>query len=106
MSENPYSKVTPAHITALLEPIEDPEVGVGIVDLGLIYDVRVDGGKVEVDMTLTSLGCPAGEFLYQMVSDTVRNAPGVESSTVNLVWDPPWGPDRINPEVRFALDLM
>ena len=106
MTDNPYDKLSPAHIEALLEPVTDPELGIGIVDLGLVYDIRVDAGAVEVDMTFTSYGCPAGDYLYQEVTNVLSSAEGVDSVKVNVVWDPPWDPGRVNPEVRFALGLL
>ncbi len=105
MNREFIGKITPEHITALLEPITDPDLGIGIVDLGLVYDVRVEDGKVEVDMTLTSMGCPAGEYIFDAVRRVIEGADGVLSVKVNLVWDPPWDMERVNPEIRYALNL-
>ncbi len=98
--------LTTEHISALLESVTDPDLGIGIVDLGLVYDVRIEDGEVEVDMTLTSMGCPAGEFLYKEVESVLARAEGVKSVKVNLVWDPPWDPDRVSPEIRYMMDYM
>ncbi len=86
-----------------LVPVIDPELGFSVVDLGLIYDVRTDGSRVEVDMTFTSMGCPQGDHLYELVRKEVSGVDGVEDTVVNIVWDPPWSGDRVNPEIRFAL---
>jgi metal-sulfur cluster biosynthetic enzyme len=88
-----------------LTPIVDPDLGLSITDLGLIYDVRISPQRIEVDMTLTSMGCPAGEYLYDTVCQTLRKIDGIEDVVVNLVWDPPWSEERVAPEVRFALGL-
>ncbi len=76
-----------------LEPIQDPELLVGIVDLGLIYDVvNRDNGHVHVIMTLTSPGCPYGPQLISQVENEVKIMDGVEKATVELTWNPPWDP--------------
>jgi metal-sulfur cluster biosynthetic enzyme len=98
--------LTAEKVVQLLEAVVDPDLGIGIVDLGLVYDIRLEDGQLEVDMTLTSMGCPAGEYLYNEVETVLTQAEGVKSVKVNLVWDPPWGPDRVNPEVRYALDYL
>jgi len=86
-----------------LRRVKDPEVGLNIVDLGLIYEVSVDGADVTVDMSLTSPGCPAGPQILQEAEEQVRGMPGVGGVAVNLVWSPPWTPDRIEPRVRAYL---
>lgn len=80
-----------------LRPIIDPELMISIVELGLIYDVKVeDGGrKAEVLMTLTSPGCPIGPELMAAVDHSARGVPGVEEAQVRLVWDPPWDPVKM-----------
>lgn len=77
-----------------LKSILDPEMQIGIVDLGLIYDVALqdDGKKVHVLMTLTTPMCPYGPALVSQVEGLVRQLPGVEESKVTMVWDPPWDP--------------
>ena len=86
--------ITKEAVLELLRPIMDPEIQIGIVDLGLIYDVSIgnEGKKVEVKMTLTALGCPYGPMLLAQVEDAIRLLPGVEETNVSLVWDPPWDP--------------
>lgn len=77
-----------------IKPIEDPELHLGIVDLGLIYGVKMEneGKKVQVDMTLTSIACPVGPQLRASVHAAVAKLPGIEDVYVNLVFNPPWNP--------------
>ena len=76
-----------------LKPIQDPEIRIGIVDLGLVYDALIeDDGKVTVKMTLTTPGCPYGEMVMTMVHKAVGQLEGVTSVEVKLVWSPPWDP--------------
>ncbi len=84
-----------------LSKIIDPEIGHSIVELGLIYKVDVDKKNVHVLMTFTSPFCPAGEFLVDSVSDTVKHLGG--KPRVEVTFDPPWGPDKIHPELRAVL---
>lgn len=86
-----------------LKNVIDPELGLNIVDLGLIYDVEVEGGQATVTMTLTSPGCPAGGQIMAAAQEAARGADGVDDADVKLVWKPFWTPDRIDPDVRAAL---
>lgn len=90
---------------ALLNNVIDPELGVGIVDLGLIYDVEIKNGRAAVTMTLTSMGCPVGPSIIAQVEEIAEEIPDVEEVSVNLVWEPAWTPDRMNPDVRAMLNL-
>jgi len=96
---------TEAEIRKALRTVKDPELNLDLVVLGLIYDMKIDGGKVEVTMSLTSPMCPvAGELLNQ-AREAVEKVPGVESAEVELTFSPPWTADRIPPTVRAALGL-
>ena len=96
---------TEAEIRKALRKVKDPELNLDLVVLGLIYDIKIDGGKVEVTMSLTSPMCPvAGELLNQ-AREAVETVPGVESAEVELTFSPPWTADRINPTIRAALGL-
>jgi metal-sulfur cluster biosynthetic enzyme len=75
-----------------LRQVVDPEIGCNIVDLGLIYGVAIDRGRVEVKMTLTTPGCPMHESIRQGAQLALLNIPAVEEASVELVWDPPWHP--------------
>ena len=83
-----------------LRKVKDPEAGINIVDLGLVYDVSIDQGKVDVKMTLTSPACPAGPQIMGDADDTIRTLEGVRDVRIELVWDPYWTPERIDPKVR------
>ena len=74
-----------------------------IVDLGLMYDVNVDGPKVHVLFTLTSMGCPVGPMIEQQIHDTVAALTGVEHVETELTWDPPWSPERMSEDAKFIL---
>lgn len=92
---NPYYHV--------LNMVVDPEVGVGIVDMGLIYHVEERDGIVSVTMTLTSMGCPAGPQLTTDVDSVLRMQDGVKDVEIEVVWDPAWNPEMMNPEIRQML---
>lgn len=83
-----------------LRRVKDPELNLNIVDLGLIYEVTVDGSTVRVDMSLTSPGCPSGPEIMSDAEQQLRGLPGVSDVVMNLVWSPPWTPERIEPRVR------
>jgi metal-sulfur cluster biosynthetic enzyme len=95
--------VTEEQVREALKQIEDPEVGLNIVDLGLVYDVEVDGAAVTVNMTLTSPACPVGPQILNGSKMVVQDMEGVEEAKIQLVWEPFWTPDRINPEYRDIL---
>jgi metal-sulfur cluster biosynthetic enzyme len=89
-----------------LRKVKDPELNLNIVDLGLVYDIVADGnGKVDVDMSLTSPGCPAGPQIMGDVENAVKAVSGVTDLNINLVWDPMWSPERIEPRVRAYMGL-
>ena len=88
---------------ALLSVI-DPELGINIVDLGLVYRVEVNDGHVEVDMTMTSPACPLGAHLKEGAAQAIHRAlPEVKSVRVQLVWEPPWAPDKMSARARAQL---
>jgi metal-sulfur cluster biosynthetic enzyme len=91
---------TPDEVKAILRRVKDPELNLNIVDLGLVYDVRVDGAAVTVDVTLTSPGCPSGAEIMAEAEQQLRAMPGVSSVQLNLVWTPFWTPERMEPRVR------
>ena len=95
-----------AVITALRE-IYDPEIPVNIYDLGLIYNVEVDGeGSAVVTMTLTTPHCPVAESMPQEVELRVESVPGIRDAEVNLVWDPPWSPENMSDEARLEMGML
>lgn len=86
-----------------LYEVDDPEMPVSVVDLGLIYGVDVEDGEATVDMTLTYTGCPARDMLLGEVESAAANAEGVEDASVRLVWSPEWSVEMVTPEGRERL---
>jgi metal-sulfur cluster biosynthetic enzyme len=86
-----------------LRSVEDPELGMDIVELGLLYDAEVQGPRVKVLYSLTSLGCPAGPLIQQNIEEVVRSLPGVEDVETELTWDPPWTPEKMSDDAKFIL---
>jgi len=82
----------------------DPEIPVNIVDLGLVYGVSIDDDNVKVRMTLTTVGCPAHAYLMHQVQTEIEKIPGVKKAEVEIVWEPPWTPDKMSPEARKRLE--
>lgn len=86
-----------------LRQVKDPELDMNIVDLGLVYDVEVDDGLVRINMTLTSPGCPAGPMITNDIYKAVRAVEGVKDVDIDIVWEPYWTPDRIDPKIRAMM---
>lgn len=97
---------TDDEIITAMKQVEDPELGVNVVDLGLVYGVEQDDGAVTVIMTLTSMGCPLTEQIMGDAKAVVGPLEGVESVDVNFVWDPPWSPEKMTEEGRFMMKVM
>ena len=87
--------IRPEQVTEALREVFDPELGMSVVDLGLIYDVRIDGGRIGITMTLTAEGCPLHDAMSEWVRQSVGTIPGVEEVAVAITFDPPWTPDRL-----------
>ena len=81
-----------------LKEVTDPEMHIDIVELGLVYEVKIDKGMVVVDMTLTSPACPVGPMILEAVEESIKKLDGVEGVTVNVVWEPLWSPDKMTAE--------
>ena len=90
-------------ITSCLENVIDPELGINVVDLGLIYNIHINGDKISVDMTLTTPGCPMAGMLAGSVEQAVRQTFEGADVEVSLIWDPPWTPDRLSEAARQQL---
>jgi metal-sulfur cluster biosynthetic enzyme len=86
-----------------LRQVEDPELGMDIVDLGLLYDVEVDDSSVKIIYSLTSMGCPAGPLIAGDIERVAREVPGVEEVDLELTFDPPWTPDKMSDDAKFIL---
>jgi probable FeS assembly SUF system protein SufT len=103
----PDGRVDPRQVRTALESVYDPEIPVNIVDLGLIYDCRVDeDGVVHIDMTLTAPGCGMGPVLVQDVKRRIGQVPHVRDVEVELVFDPPWSRDMMSEEAQLELGLF
>src|SRR3954454_7168499 len=94
---------TTEEVTEALRQVEDPELGMDIVDLGLLYGVEVEGARVKVTHTLTSMGCPVGPMIQEDIQRVASEVPGVEGVEVELTWDPPWTPERMSDDAKFIL---
>ncbi len=96
-------------IWSVLRHVYDPEIPVNIVDLGLVYDLRIEphtaGSRVEVKMTLTAPGCGMGQTIAMDARRRIESLPGVAEAEVEVVWDPPWSPHMISPEGRAKLGM-
>lgn len=98
--------ITEDQVMETLRGCYDPEIPVNIVDLGLIYGVSIEGGRVDLRMTLTALGCPmAGEVMGD-VREHLLTIPGVTDASVEIVYDPPWTPERMSEDARWELGLV
>ena len=97
--------VTNEQVYEVLRNCYDPEIPVNLVDLGLIYDVKIDDDQVNVVMTLTARGCPAHSFISEQVRHQVAKIPGVKSANVQVVWDPPWDISRLSEAAKKQLGM-
>ena len=89
---------------AALSEVQDPEMPVNLVDLGVIYGVAEHDGVVDVDLTFTAMGCPASEFILEDIRERLLREPGVHDVRVNIVWNPPWSAARMTQAGRDALE--
>ncbi|HEX3806009.1 MAG TPA: metal-sulfur cluster assembly factor [Gaiellaceae bacterium] len=90
-------------VVEALRQVEDPELGMDIVELGLFYDAEIDGANVKVHYTLTSMGCPAGAMIQEDIERVVQEIPGVEAVESELTFEPPWTPDKMSDDAKFIL---
>jgi metal-sulfur cluster biosynthetic enzyme len=106
--------VTQEEVLSALKQCYDPEIPVNIVDLGLIYNVRLEQAAgepdtekqdVSVDLTLPSQGCPSHVMIGDQVKARLEQLPGIRSASVNVVWTPPWTPERLSPDARKQLGI-
>ncbi|MFH1770660.1 MAG: metal-sulfur cluster assembly factor [archaeon] len=97
--------VSKEEVMKALKKVLDPEIGLSIVDLGLIYDVKIDGEVVDISMTLTSPGCPMAPEIMADAENNVLKLKGVKKAKVEFVFDPPWTPEKMSPEARMELGI-
>ncbi len=99
-----YTLLSPDSVKTALREVFDPEVGINIVDLGLIYDVRVDDDSVQVDMTMTTPSCPLYVTIMEDAKAAIRkHHPNMGTLDIKLVWDPPWTPERMSAQAKSEL---
>jgi metal-sulfur cluster biosynthetic enzyme len=94
-----------AKVREALRQVKDPELEMNIIDLGLVYDVEIDEGDVHVRMTLTSPGCPAGPMITNDAYRVIRALDGVRDVNIEIVWEPYWTPEKMDPKVRALMGL-
>jgi metal-sulfur cluster biosynthetic enzyme len=90
-------------VVEALRQVEDPELGMDIVELGLFYGAEIEGPRVKVLYTLTSMGCPAGPMIEEDIERVLREIPGVEEVEGELTFDPPWTPEKMSDDAKFIL---
>ena len=106
MSEPAPALLREEDVIEALRNCYDPEIPVNIVDLGLIYDIKIKPERVDVKMTLTALGCPMAGEVMSDVRDHLLQLPGVEEAGVELVYEPPWTPERMTEDARWELGMV
>jgi metal-sulfur cluster biosynthetic enzyme len=87
-------------IANILRRVDDPELGINIVDLGLVYDLRFDEGRVDIDLTMTTPACPLSDHIVRQVETLMDRVGGIETVDVDIVWEPAWSPAMMHPSVR------
>ena len=103
----PGTEALEAAIVEALQTVYDPEIPVSIYELGLIYDIAIDGdAQVAITMTLTAPGCPVADILPVEIEEKVRAVPGVAAVRVEITWDPPWRPDMMTEAARLELGMF
>ncbi len=98
--------VTKKQIEKILKSIPDPEIGVSIWDLGLIYGITIDNGSVVIRMTLTSIGCPLFDIISVSVKKEIEKCKGVKKVDIELTFDPPWSMDRVSKKAKKQLGFV
>lgn len=105
MSFSADSDPVVAAARSALSTVEDPELGLDIVSLGLVYAIECNDGHVRVVHTLTSMGCPLGPVIERDIGDALGRIEGIESVDVQLVFDPPWSPEKMSDDAKFLLGV-
>jgi metal-sulfur cluster biosynthetic enzyme len=99
----PQGVLTEEDVTEALSNVIDPELGLDFIELGLVYDVAIDGGKVDITFTLTTPACPIGPQVSEQMKEFVGEIDGVEEVVPTMVFTPPWTPDNMSEDAKFAL---
>lgn len=92
-------------VAAALEEVDDPELGIDLINLGLIYDIQVQEGICTITMTLTIMGCPLADTLDKQIKEAVTAVAGIDECKINLVWEPAWSIDRLSRYARLTLGI-
>jgi len=98
--------VTEDDVREALTEVRDPEIPVNIVDLGLVYDIEIDGDEVHIDMTLTTMGCPIADQFLRQTKLAAESVDGIQEADVELVWDPPWSPEKATEDGKTQLQSL
>ena len=98
--------ITKDQVLEALKVVIDPELGINVVDLGLVYDVEIEDDSLRVIYTLTSMGCPVGPMIEQQMQQILTMMPGVENVQGKLTFDPPWSPEKMSEEARLAMGMF
>jgi FeS assembly SUF system protein len=98
-------KITKSQIMKKLKECYDPEIPINIVDLGLVYEVKIEKQDVYIKMTLTALGCPLAGFITEEIKNKIKEIKEVNNVEVDIVWDPPWTPEKMSKEARMVLGI-
>ncbi|MCA2004490.1 MAG: metal-sulfur cluster assembly factor [Ignavibacterium sp.] len=97
--------ITKENITDLLRTVIDPEIGINIIDLGLVYDINIDDKQIDISMTLTTPGCPMHSSITNWVKRIIEMTIPESSVDVNLVWEPKWTPDKMSDDAKLQLGM-
>ena len=97
--------ITIEKVYEILGEIYDPEIPIDIVNLGLVYDVKVDGSNVNIDMTMTSPGCPAATQIVTEAKLMLEDLPEINEANIEIVWDPPWTPELMSEVAKESLGI-
>lgn len=92
-------------VAAALEEVDDPELGIDLINLGLIYDIQVQKRTCTITMTLTIMGCPLADTLDKQIKEAVTDIAGIDECQINLVWEPAWSIDRLSRYARLTLGI-
>ena len=103
--DKPANELTTDEIKEIIRPIRDPDIGISIVELGLIYKIENDDGNINIDMTFTTPACPYGPQLLEEVRYTLTSLEGIKSVNIDIVWEPPWSMDNLSEETKLELGI-
>src|SRR6266550_1350067 len=104
LPQDASQRVVMERFWAALSEVQDPEMPVNLVDLGVIYGIKETDGVVDIDLTFTAMGCPASEFILEDIRERILREPGVREVRINVVWDPPWTTARMSEAGRDVLE--